>query len=322
MYNPPFIINSRIVNLVSDISSSLERVRISIEKSDGVRLRKINRMKTIHTSLAIEGNSLTEEQVTALIEGKPVLAPLKEVQEVRNAVKAYNEFWSFDPYSQESLLKAHSIIAMGLVDFPGEYRRGSVCVAGREGISHIAPPAANVPYLMSDLFEWLEESEDNMLIKSSVFHYEFEYIHPFEDGNGRTGRFWQSRLLAEWNPVFEYVPIENMIWKNQSEYYKAIQDSTARNDSGIFIEFMLSMIMRTLAEHIEYAPINDPINDLITLLSLIKDHPDACYDDYARMLKVSSSTIKRRIAKLKEEGRIIRIGANKNGSWKLIDKSL
>ena len=249
MYTPPFTINAKSINLISDISAALERYKIQLEKEDAVRLRKINQMKTIHGSLAIEGNSLSEEQVTALIEGKNVVAPIKEVQEVRNAIKVYEQFRDFNPYDYNSLLKAHSIMALGLVDNPGHFRKSGVCVASKDGIAHIAPPAARVPFLMGELFEWLTKSEDHFLIKSSVFHYEFEFIHPFEDGNGRIGRLWQSLILSQWNAVFESLPIENMIWKNQAEYYQAIQLSTDNTNSGIFVEFMLSTILNSILSH-------------------------------------------------------------------------
>ena len=166
-YKPPFEITARAINLISEISAHLERFSIAMEHGDGVQLRKINRMKTIHGTLAIEGNSLSEEQVTALIEGKSVVAPLREVQEVRNAIKAYESFMKFDPYSPEDLLKAHGIFALGLVDNPGHFRKSGVCVMGRERISHVAPPANRVPSLISDLFDWVKKSEDHIFNKSN-----------------------------------------------------------------------------------------------------------------------------------------------------------
>ena len=170
MYTSPFSVSSKAINLISEISAQLERFAIRLEQADAIKLRKVNRMKTIRGSLAIEGNTLSEEQVTALIEGKHVIAPLREVQEVRNAINAYEAFNSFAPYDYKDLLKAHGIMALGLVDNPGHFRIGNVCVAGREGVSHIAPPAGRVPFLIRDLFEWLETSSDHILIKSSVFH--------------------------------------------------------------------------------------------------------------------------------------------------------
>ncbi|MCI5829665.1 MAG: Fic family protein [Spirochaetales bacterium] len=250
-YEPPFKITAKSINMISEISALVERFTISCKESDSLKLRKVNRMKTIQGSLAIEGNTLTEEQVTALIDGKTVVAPLKEVQEVRNAIKVYERFNEFNTYDWKDLLKAHALMAMGLVDNPGHFRQKGVCVAGKNGVSHIAPPADMVPALIADLFGWLKNSEDHILIKSCVFHYEFEFIHPFEDGNGRMGRFWQSKILSEWNGVFENLPVENMIWENQPEYYKAIELSTQNTDSGIFVEFMLGLILKvTVNSHV------------------------------------------------------------------------
>ena len=285
-----------------------------MEQKDSLKLRKVNRMKTIRGSLAIEGNSLSEEQITAIIEGKHVIAPKQEVQEVRNAIKAYDSFMTFNPYDYKDLLKAHGIMAMGLVDNPGHFRKGGVCVAGKDGISHIAPPPDRLPFLINDLFDWLKSSKDHVLIKSSVFHYEFEFIHPFEDGNGRMGRFWQSRILSEWNPVFANLPIENMIWENQAAYYKAIEKSTDTNDSGIFVDFMLSIILNSLKVH-------DTVNDTVNLiLNLIKSKPSISYDELAEKTGKSRPTISRKITELKNKGLLLRHGADKNGWWEVISQ--
>ena len=311
MYTPPFTISANAINLISDISAKLERFAILMEQKDGIKLRKVNRMKTIRGSLAIEGNSLSEEQVTAIIEGKHVIAPMQEVLEVRNAVKAYDSFMTFNPYDYKDLLKAHGIMAMGLVDNPGHFRKGGVCVAGKDGVSHIAPPADRHLFLIDDLFGWLKDSKDHILIKSSVFHYEFEFIHPFEDGNGRMGRFWQSRLLSEWNPVFANLPIENMIWENQAAYYNAIEESTDKNDSGIFVDFMLSIILNSLKEH-------DTVNDTVNLiLKLIRENPSISYDELAEKTGKSRPTVSRKITELKKKGLLVRHGADKNGWWEV-----
>ena len=320
-YEPPFKISAKSINLISEISANVERVKINLEKSDSIKLRKLNLMKTIRGSLAIEGNSLSEEQVTALIDGKHVIAPMKEVQEVRNAIKAYENFADFDAYNWKDLLKAHEIMAFGLVDNPGHFRKSGVCVAGKDGISHIAPPADMVQGLIADLFEWLKNAQDHILIKSCVFHYEFEFIHPFEDGNGRMGRFWQSKILSEWNPIFENLPIENMIWENQAEYYKAIEKSTEGSDSGIFVEFMLGLILDSLKLHIADTvndTVNNTVNDTVnSILKLIKENPFISYDEIAKSLKKSRATVSRNIAELKKRGIIERIGADKNGKWQV-----
>ena len=319
-YEPPFIITARSINLISEISAQMERFSIKVESDSGIKLRKVNRMKTIRGSLAIEGNTLSEEQVTALIEGKHVIAPVKEVQEVRNAISAYEHFMEFDPYNVKDLLKAHSIMTLGLVDNPGHFRKGGVCVAGKDGITHIAPPADRVPFLISDLFEWLKNSKDHILIKSSVFHYEFEFIHPFEDGNGRMGRFWQSRLLSDWNGAFEHLPIENMIWENQAEYYKVIEKATDSCDSGIFVEFMLQVISDAIHMHDRSDTVNDTVNDTVKLiLSLLKENPSISYEELASKTGKSRVTISRKLSELKKNNLIRRMGADKNGHWEVIN---
>ena len=320
-YEPPFKITSKAINLISQISADMERFKIRLEQEDGIRLRKINRMKTIQGSLAIEGNTLTEEQVTALIEGKHVIAPMREVQEVKNAIKVYEKCMSFNPYKEKDLLKAHEILTMGLLDNPGHFRKGGVCIAGKNGISHIAPPADRVPFLMSDLFDWLKNSDYHPLIKSCVFHYEFEFIHPFEDGNGRMGRLWHSRILADWNPIFIHLPIENMILKNQAAYYKALEQSTDENDSGIFIDFMLEIIVKTMKNSRKKSTVNETVNETVNpIIKYLKENPEISYEQLAEKMGKSRVTISRKISELKKAGIIKRIGADKNGYWQIVDK--
>lgn len=321
-YRPPFEITAKAINLISEISAQLERFSIAMEQSDSVQLRKINRMKTIHGTLAIEGNSLSEEQVTALIEGKHVIAPLREVQEVRNAILAYGQFMKFDPYNVDDLLKAHGIFALGLVDDPGHFRKGGVCVMGREGISHIAPPAHRVPFLISDLFDWVKKSEDHILIKSSVFHYEFEFIHPFPDGNGRMGRFWQTVILKEWKPVFAWIPVETLVKEHQAEYYAALTSSDKDADSTSFIDFMLEIISKEIDKIIKNQndePINEPTNEPIKLvLDVVRKNPYLSKEMIAAEIGKSRATVTRALAKLQNDGIIRRIGSNKNGHWEII----
>lgn len=302
-----------------------------MEQTDSVRLRKINKMKTIRGSLAIEGNSLSESQVTALIEGKNVIAPLREVQEVKNAIKTYDEFKSFNPYKINDLLKAHGLMTFGLIESSGHYRKGGVCVAGKAGISHIAPPADRVPFLICDLFEWLENSDDHILIKSSVFHYEFEFIHPFEDGNGRMGRFWQSILLAKWNPIFQDLPIENMIWENQSDYYKAIEESTHKGDSGVFIEFILSIILKTLQSHKKYERSfeqsfersftknlsSKEITSLKPIIEFVEEKLMITPQEAVKLTGKSPATVRRYLSKLVDLGFLTSEGKTNNIVYKL-----
>ena len=320
MYTPPFTISAKAINLISEISAQLERYVIRMEQEDGIRLRKINRMKTIHGTLAIEGNTLNEEQVTALLDGKHVIATVKEVQEVRNAIKAYDSFMDFNPYDYKDLLKAHGMMALGLVDNPGHFRLEPVDVLGKEGIAHIAPPAERVPVLIDDLFKWLGKSKDHILIKSSVFHYEFEFIHPFADGNGRMGRFWQSRLLAEWNPVFAHLPIENMIWENQAAYYKAIEDSTEKSDSGIFVDFMLEVILDALKARKVTAKVTQKVTaNQQKILDAVKENPNITQDELSAVVGIARKNIIANMKKLQENDLLKRVGADKNGYWEVIE---
>ena len=219
MYTPPFSISAKSINLIAEISSSLERYTLRMEQSDALLLRRVNRIKTIRGSLAIEGNTLTEAQVTAILEGKHIIAPLREIQEVRNAIKTYDRFSEWNPLSKTDMLEAHRLMMEGLIDEAGLFRHGGVGVFAGTEVIHLAPPADRVPFLIQDLLEWLEKSEDHPLVKSSVFHYEFEFIHPFADGNGRMGRLWQTLILSRWKPVFTYVPVETMVYAHQAEYY-------------------------------------------------------------------------------------------------------
>lgn len=250
MTPPPFIVSAEAINMIAEISSLLERHNISIEQGEQeLKLRKANRVKTIHSSLAIEGNTLSEDEVRDIINGKQIVAPLRQIQEVKNAIRVYDIYSQLNPFSEKDLLKAHGVMMSALADDAGRYRHGGVGVFGESGLVHMAPPPQRVPELMSNLFLWLKTSKDYLLIRSCVFHYEFEFIHPFSDGNGRTGRLWQSLLLGQLNPIFEYLPVENMVYANQQAYYDAIAVSTKEGQSGPFIDFMLNEILKALRKH-------------------------------------------------------------------------
>ncbi|PUA30223.1 MAG: cell filamentation protein Fic [Cellvibrio sp. 79] len=244
-YQPPHSLTPTMLRLVSTISEAVGRLSV-LEDEKNLRLRRANRIRTIQGSLAIEGNTLSEEQITAILEGKRVIAPPKEIQEVRNAIKAYEKFETWKPSSEKDLLKAHEILMAGLIDDAGSYRKGNVGVMNGDQVVHMAPPANRVKNLMGDLFGWLANTDATPLIASSVFHYEFEFIHPFSDGNGRMGRLWQTLILTQWNPLFANLPVESMVHEHQSEYYQAINLSTKKTDSAPFIEFMLQMILNIL----------------------------------------------------------------------------
>ena len=245
-YQPPYTITPEILNRVAAISEAIGRLTVLADQSKALRLRRINRIRTIHGSLAIEGNTLSEAQITAILDGKRVIAPPREVQEVKNALAAYDRFDIWKPEAEKDLLEAHRILMSGLIDEAGLYRHGGVGVMAGQQVIHIAPPADRLPTLMADLFGWLTATDAHPLITSSVFHYEFEFIHPFADGNGRMGRLWQNLILARWNPLFADIPVESLIFEHQAEYYQAIQESTRQTDSAPFIAFMLRMILDTM----------------------------------------------------------------------------
>ena len=252
-YQPPYTITPAILALVEQIGEALGRLSVVTDTQD-LRLRRINRIRTLRGSLAIEGNTLSEEQISTILDGKPVVAPPREVQEVRNAIKAYDEYPNWNPASKTDLLKAHEIMTTGLLDLPGQYRTGSVGVMGPTEVIHVAPPAKRVQGLMADLLGWLKTTDAHPLLKSCVFHYEFEFIHPFADGNGRLGRLWQTLILTRWNPLFADIPVESMIYTHQSEYYDAIAKSSKDGQSTVFIEFMLKTIFEKIQSSSDDTP--------------------------------------------------------------------
>ena len=242
-YQPPHTITPEILNRAAAISEAIGRLTVLADRARALRLRRINRIRTIHGSLAIEGNTLSEAQITAILDGKRVIAPLREVQEVKNALAAYDRFDTWKPEEEKHLLEAHRMMMCGLINEAGSYRHGGVGVMAGRRVIHMAPPADRVPRLMANLFGWLAATEAHPLIAGSVFHYEFEFIHPFADGNGRMGRLWQSLILARWNPLCAEIPVESLIFEHQAEYYLALQESTRQTDSAPFIAFMLRMIL-------------------------------------------------------------------------------
>ena len=324
MYKPPFTVSAKAINLIAKISSQLERYAIRMEQEDTLRLRRANRIKTIHSSLAIEGNTLSEGEVQAVLEGKKVIAPLKEIQEVKNAIKTYELYPKLNPFSIQDLLLAHGTMMSGLVDEAGMFRKGGVGVFDVDKPIHIAPPADRVRDLMSDLFGWLENADDHLLIRSCVFHYEFEFIHPFADGNGRIGRLWQSLILGRLNPIFEHLPVENMVYSNQQAYYHAINRSSDLGDSGPFIDFMLEEILNALVDH--QGKSNADIADEKGLnyqqqrvLGYLRADRHTTAAKIAADLDMSARQIERMLANMKAKGIIRRIGANRNGYWEIVD---
>ncbi|WP_036929520.1 Fic family protein [Prevotella sp. MA2016] len=342
-YIPPFTVSADAINLIAEISAQIERYAIRLEQEDGLRLRKANRIKTIHSSLAIEGNLLSEDEVRDIVDGKNVVAPIRQIQEVKNAIKTYELYPTLDAFNEKDLLKAHGVMMQALVDDAGHYRKGGVGVFGEKGLVHMAPPAERVPMLMADLFNWLKYSKDHLLIRSCVFHYEFEFIHPFIDGNGRTGRLWQSLILGKLHPLFEHLPVENMVYANQQQYYDAITASSNAGQSGPFIDFMLNEIYKTLKEH-QGEALPDKLHDKVPnklpnkvpnkLRLQYPDLSDAVWDVYQELMEdghasaatvgshlgISDRMVRKHISVLRDAGIIERIGGNKTGYWKLLKK--
>ncbi|MFM2007068.1 MAG: hypothetical protein RLZZ09_2723 [Pseudomonadota bacterium] len=246
MARPPYTLTPGIVRQVAAIGEALGRLSAQSEQGGDLRLRRANRIRTVQGSLAIEGNTLSEAQITAILDGRRVVAPPREIQEVRNALAAYDRLAEWRPAQEADLLAAHGLLMAGLLDEAGVWRRGGVGVMAGDRVIHMAPQAHRVPELMRDLLGWLAATDEHPLIASSVFHYEFEFIHPFADGNGRVGRLWQTLILSRWQPVLADLPVESLIHANQPAYYQAIQDATAGADSASFIEFMLRMIHEAL----------------------------------------------------------------------------
>ncbi|MBR5635260.1 MAG: Fic family protein, partial [Prevotella sp.] len=335
MYIPPFTVSAEAINLIAEISGQIERYAIRLEQEDGLRLRKANRIKTIHSSLAIEGNTLSEDEVRDIIDGKNVVAPVKQIQEVKNAIATYELYPTLNPFNMKDLLKAHRVMMQALLDDAGKFRRSGVGVFSEKGLVHMAPPADRVPTLMGDLFDWLKASNDHLLIRSCVFHYEFEFIHPFIDGNGRTGRLWQSLILGKLHPLFEHLPVENMVYANQRAYYDAITASTNAGQSGPFIDFMLNEIYETLKSHQGEELPSDNANPIDKqfgvkfgkefgakfgvkfganekqVLILLDETPSLSAAEIAELIRISKRGVEKQLKKFKDLGVITRQGSDK-----------
>ncbi|MDH4402732.1 MAG: Fic family protein [Flavobacterium sp.] len=294
---PPYDITPKILKLISSISEKIGEVNANYLSKQSPQLRKQNRIKTIHSSLQIEGNKLTEEQITALIENKRVIGPEKDVLEVLNAIKVYDKLEEYKFSSDKSFLNAHHQLMNGLIESAGKYRKQGVGIVKGTNVEHIAPPYENVSHLMKDLFEYLKDSNELTLIKSCVFHYEMEFIHPFLDGNGRMGRLWQTLILSAEYPVFEFLPFETLISKTQDEYYKSLALSDKSGKSTIFIEYMLGVIEKSLETLLNYN--NRVLKDIDRLEYFLKlGIKEFNRKDYMNIFKdLSSATASRDLKK-------------------------
>ncbi|MBN2857444.1 MAG: Fic family protein [Candidatus Delongbacteria bacterium] len=306
---PPYDITTEILNLTASISEKLGAVDSFHLNKPSPKLRRENRIKTVQSSLAIEGNTLSLDQVTAVFDNKKVAGPERDILEVKNAKNLYDRIGEFDPLSSVSFLKAHSILMKGLTESPGTYRSGSVGVVKGDEVMHLAPPGDRVGYLMKDLFGYLKNDKDTVLVKSCVFHYETEFIHPFTDGNGRMGRFWQSVILKSRYPVFEFLPVESIIKQKQREYYDVLANCDSSGKSTEFIEFMLyiidSELEKILLTQTRVLSSEDRLNEAREKFS----GKEFSRKDYLRMFKgISTATASRDLKSGTDLGILIKSG--------------
>lgn len=311
---PPFEITNTILDEIAEIAELVGHVNASFGLSTNPTLRRTNRIRTIYSSLAIEQNTLSLEQVTAVLNGKHVIAPPKDIAEVKNAYEIYEIMDSLDPYSVDDLLRAHGVMTKGLIEESGCFRSRPVGVVDKQGnILHFGTLPDYVPGLVTELLEWVRDSEFHMLIKSCVFHYELELIHPFSDGNGRIGRLWHTLLLNQWKPMFAWLPVESMIHDRQDEYYQAINRSNNEAESTVFIEFMLSAIKEALLEAVQTGSAENRSTEeqrWHQIKYFLEKNGTITNSDVRKMLGVSAATANRILAMMTEKGRIkkVRIG--------------
>ncbi|THD67420.1 Fic family protein [Robertkochia marina] len=316
---PPYDITPKVLELIASISQKIGRINASFLDKPSPQLRKENKVKTIHHSLKIEGNTLTEEQITALIENKKVLGPPRDINEVINAIDVYDRLNEFDFKSEESFLKAHRLLMNNLVSEAGSYRKQSVGIAKGSKLEHMAPPHENVPFLMKDLFNYIKDPNELTLIKSCVFHYELEFIHPFIDGNGRMGRLWQTLILMNEFPLFEFIPLETLISQNQKEYYKCLGLSDKIGKSTPFLEFMLSIIDQALMVLLEDSEKTMSQADRLEYF-ISKQKGKFTRKDYLLTFKnISSATASRDLA-LGVELNLLKKHGTKNKTYYTIEK--
>jgi Fic family protein len=306
---PPYKITGKILKLVASISERIGEVNSTHLNKPPTELRKKNRIKTIHSSLEIEGNTLTIEQITAIVKNKRVIGPKKDILEVKNAIAVYDYLDKLNPYSFESFCEAHAILMNGLIESAGRLRSKSVGIVKGSEVAHIAPPSEMLKPLMNDLFDYLKNDEDLGLIKSCVFHYEMEFIHPFIDGNGRMGRLWQTLILKGSYPVFEYLPIETLIKERQDQYYESLRKSDNTGESTVFIEFMLEIILESLEELLNIQNVSFINIDRINLFKSIVKEDFFTRKEYLKNFReISTATASRDLKFAVENGLIEKIG--------------
>lgn len=322
---PPFEITNTIINSIAEIAELVGQLTSMDKLSSNPVLRRTNRIRTIHGSLAIEQNTLSLEQVIAVLNGRQVLAPPKDIAEVKNAYEIYERLDELDPYSMDDLLTAHGIMTRGLVEESGVFRTKPVGVVNQEGhVLHFGTLPQYVPNLVMELLDWVENNDMHMLIRSCVFHYEFELIHPFADGNGRVGRLWHTLLLSKWNPAFAWLPVESMIYAHQQEYYEAISKANDAGESTIFIEFMFSTIKASLIDAIKMSDeMSDGKMDKAThrwkkIKEFLKAHDYIMNADVRELCGVSAATANRILAFLANEKKLAKVRSKGHWVYQLI----
>ena len=332
MYVPPFTASAEIIRLIGEISEQVGSIMTRLgDNVPSPQLRKKNQIKTIHSSLAIENNTLSLKQITDIIDGKRVLGAPDEIQEVKNAIEAYHLMPELDAFKEKDLLRAHELMMKDLVRNSGHYRHEGVGVFdGNGNCLHMAPPAERVPMLMGDLFEWVKKTDVHPLVRSCVFHYEFEFIHPFIDGNGRMGRYWQTMLLSRWKGIFAWLPVETIVKEHQQEYYHVIQKCDQAGESTLFVEYMLRCLLDAMANYDDDdAEVQDKIQDKVQdkfpevsqpvwdVFDIIRNNPKVTVNSICEQINLKERQIYKHIAQLKSLGLIVRVGSNKTGYWKV-----
>ncbi len=318
---PPFEITNAILDKIAEIAELVGQVNAVSGLTTNPMLRRTNRIRTIYSSLAIEQNTLSLDQVTAVLNGKRVIAPPKDIAEVKNAFEIYEMMDSLNPYSVDDLLNAHAVMTRGLTEESGCFRSGPVGVVDKQGnILHFGTLPDFAPGLTKELLSWVEENDLHMLIKSCVFHYELEVIHPFADGNGRIGRLWHTLLLTQWKPLFAWLPVESIIHDRQDEYYASINRSNYEGESTAFIEFMLSAIQEALVEAVQAsgAAKNMTTDELrwYKIEQFLRKNDAITNADVRPLFGVSSATANRILAKLTNEGKLQKIRIGKSWGYK------
>tara|TARA_A100000171_G_C2139197_1_gene153205 strand:- start:183 stop:1139 length:957 start_codon:yes stop_codon:yes gene_type:complete len=314
---PPYEITNLILTLISSISERIGEINASHLIKPQTELRKRNKIKTIQSSLEIEGNTLTVEQITALLDNKRVIAPAKDITEVKNAITVYDSIQAYKFDSISDFKKAHKTLMYNLIDSAGEFRKTGVGVVKGSKVQHLAPPGPIVNGLMNELFKYLKQNDDIPLIKSCVFHYELEFIHPFVDGNGRMGRLWQTLILTQHNPLFEFIPVETIIKEKQDQYYLSLNKSDKLGQATPFIEFMLSVIHDALAIVLDSQRPSLSNHDRLMIFKEKFTRSEFSRIEYLKYFKeISSATASRDLKLAVEKGILLKHGDKRLTKYK------